>query len=114
MFHGLVLADIHKQYCDQHSIKEFIIPDIMTYDHTYRERPGRVALQRRIFEVKTMHVDSHMNRYNPCNPNGRAVEKRIAEIEAHYMKRAKNLDATFAAGNNSNPFLSAYKSYGIN
>jgi len=43
-----------------------------------------------------------------------AMEKRVAEIETHYTKRAKKLDATFAAGNNSNPFLSAYKSYGIN
>ena len=30
MFHGLVPAEILKEYCDQHSIKEFIIPDIMT------------------------------------------------------------------------------------
>ena len=36
------------------------------------------------------------------------------QIEAHYTKRAKKLDATFAAGNNPTPFLSAYKSYGIN
>jgi len=114
MFHGLVPAEILKQYCDQHSIKEFIIPDIMTYDHLHRERSGRVLLQRRIFEVKTFRDDSRMNKYNPRNPNRRAVEKRIAEIEAHYTKRAKKLDATFAAGNNSNPFLSAYKSYGIN
>ena len=42
------------------------------------------------------------------------MEKRIAEIEAHYTKRAKKLGVTFAAGNNSNPFLSAYKSYGMN
>jgi len=61
-----------------------------------------------------MRVDSRMNKYNPRNPSKRAVEKRVAEIEAHYTKRAKKLDATFAAGNNSNPFLSAYKSYGIN
>ena len=114
MFHGLVPADILKQYCDQHSIKEFIIPDIMTYDHPHRERSGRVILQRRIFEVKTMRVDSRMSKYNPRNPSRRAVDKRVAEIEAHYTKRAKKLDATFAAGNNSNPFLSAYKSYGIN
>ena len=33
MFHGLVLAEILKEYCDQHSIKELIISDIMTYDH---------------------------------------------------------------------------------
>jgi len=55
-----------------------------------------------------------MNKYNPRNPNRRPVEKRAAEIEAHYTKRAKKLNATFPAGNNSNPFLSAYKSYGMN
>ena len=56
-----------------------------------------------------MRVDSRMNKYNPRNPNRRAVENRVAEIEAHYTKRAKKLDVTFAAGNNFNPFLSAYK-----
>ena len=34
-------------------------------------------------------------------------------MEIDDNNRAK-LDVTFAAGNNSNPFLSAYKSYGIN
>ena len=38
MFHGLVPADILKEYCDQHSIKKFIIPDIMTYEHPHQER----------------------------------------------------------------------------
>jgi len=33
-----------------------------------------------------MRVDSRMNKYNP---NRRAVEKRVAEIEAHYVKQAK-------------------------
>jgi len=55
-----------------------------------------------------MRVDSRMNKYNFRNPNRRAVEKRVAEIEAHYMKRAKNLDTTFTAGNYSNPFLNAF------
>jgi len=41
------------------------------------------------------------------------VEKRVAEIEADYTRRAKKLDVTFAAGNNSNPFLSVYKSYSM-
>ena len=109
MFHGLVPAGIHKQYCDQHLIKEFIIPAVMTNDHPYRKKSGRVILQRRIFDVKMMRIDSHMNKYNPCYPNRRAVEKRVPKIEAYYMKRAKNLDATFAASNNSCPFLSAYK-----
>jgi len=41
MFHGLVPAEILKQYCDQHSIKEFIIPDIMTYDiHIEKDLDG--------------------------------------------------------------------------
>ena len=62
MFHSLVPAEILKEYCDHHSIKEFIIPDIMTYDHPRRERSGRVILQRRIFEEKTMRVDSRMNK----------------------------------------------------
>ena len=74
MFRGLVPAEILIEYCDQNSIKEFIIPDIMTYDHPHRERSGRVALQRRIFEVKTIRVDSRMNKYNPRYPNRRAVE----------------------------------------
>jgi len=55
-----------------------------------------------------MRVDNRMNKYNPRNPNRRAVEKRVAEIEAYYTKRAKKVDTTFAAGNNYNPFLSAY------
>ncbi len=55
-----------------------------------------------------------MNKYNPRNPNRRAMKKRVADIEAHYLKRAQKLDDTFAAGNNFNPFLSAHKSYGMN
>ncbi len=43
-----------------------------------------------------MRLDSRMNKYNPHNPNRRAMEKRVAEIEAHYTKRAKKLDATLA------------------
>ncbi len=61
-----------------------------------------------------MRVDSRMSKYDPRNPNRSAVEKRVAEIEAYYTKRTKKLDVTFAAGNSSNPFLSACKSYGMN
>jgi len=39
-----------------------------------------------------MRMESRLNKYNPCNPNRRAVEKRVAEIEAYYTKRAKKLD----------------------
>lgn len=61
VFHGPVPADIFEQYYDQHSIKEFRISDVMTYYHPHRKTTGRVLLQRWIFEVKTMRVDSHMN-----------------------------------------------------
>ena len=61
-----------------------------------------------------MSVNSRINKYNPRYPKRRAVGKRVVEIEAHDMKRAKTLDATFAAGYNSNPFLSVYKSDGMN
>ena len=55
-----------------------------------------------------------MKKDNPRNANRKTVGKRSAEIEAHCMKRAKKLDATFAAIKNSNPLLNACKSYGIN
>ena len=38
VLHGLVPAEILKEHCDQHSIKEFINPDKMTHDHPHRER----------------------------------------------------------------------------
>jgi len=41
------------------------------------------------------------------------MEKGVAE-KAHYTQWAKKLDVTRATGNNSNIFLSAYKTYGIN
>jgi len=55
-----------------------------------------------------------MNKYSPRNPNRRAVEKRVVEIEAHFMKRTKKLDVIFEAGNNCNPFLCTYKPYRVN
>jgi len=61
-----------------------------------------------------MRVDSRVNKYKPRNSNRRAVEKSVADVEALYMKQDRKLDATFATDNNSNPFLSANKSYGIN
>ena len=39
---------------------------------------------------------------------------KILAISHNTANRAKKLNVTFAAGNNSNPFLSAYKSYGMN
>ena len=42
-----------------------------------------------------MRVDSRMSKYNPRNPSRRAVDKRVAEIDAHYTRRAKKLDANY-------------------
>ena len=42
-YNDLVPAEILKEYCDQHSIKEFIILDVMTCDHSHQERFGRVS-----------------------------------------------------------------------
>ena len=71
MFHGLVPAAILKQYCDQHSIKEFIIPDIMTYDHPHRERSGRAILQRRILvevnKIKAYSLKKNLRRLKKTN-----------------------------------------------
>ena len=75
----------------------------MTYGHHHRERSGRGA-RKLISEVKKMRVDSRMNKYIPRNSKGRAMKKRVAEIEAYCMKRAKDLDATFTTGYNSNPY----------
>ena len=80
----------------------------MTYDHRHRKRSGQVVLQKKIFDAKTMRVDSRMNKCSLRNLNRRAVENRVAEIETHYTKRVKKLDAIFAAGNSFNPFLNAY------
>jgi len=50
-----------------------------------------------------------MNKYHLTR---RSAEKRVAEIEAHYVKRVKMLDDTFAIGISSNSFSSASMSYG--
>lgn len=90
-------------------MKEYIITEIMTYDYQHQERFGRMILQRWSFEVKMTLVDSRMNKYNPRNPT---VEMRVAEIVAHYVERAKELDVTFATGSNSSPFVSSNRSKG--
>jgi len=81
MFHSLVPAETLKKYCDQriyhfrhNDLRPSSSRKIWTSDTT-----------RRIFEVKTMRINRRMNKYNPRNPNRRAVEKRVAvaEIKAH-------------------------------
>jgi len=64
--------------------------------------------------VKTVRVDNSMNKYNLRIPNIRAVEKLFEEIEAHCVKRAKELNDNIGACNNSNQIYSTYKSSGIN
>ena len=39
-----------------------------------------------LMTVNKIRYRKFMNKYNPRNPNRRAVEKRVAEIEAHYTK----------------------------
>ena len=65
MIHDLVPADILKQYYDQYSMNEFALPDIMTYDHHHRDRSRRMVLRIWTLEVKSMRVDSRMNKCNP-------------------------------------------------
>ena len=40
-------------------------------------------------------LDHENARQNRRNPNRRAIEKRVADIEAHSTERAKKLDVTF-------------------
>jgi len=62
MFHGLIPADIFKQY------------------RTWKDLDsGKVVPQTCFNEVKSMVVDSRVKKYNPRNPTSRAVEKRVAE-----------------------------------
>jgi len=48
-----------------------------------------------------MRVYNHTNKCGHRNPTRGEVEKRFAEIEALYIKRAKKLDVTFTAVYNS-------------
>ena len=64
--------------------------------------------------MKVVRVDNSMNKYNLRIPNRWAVEKFFEEIEAHCVKRAKELNDNIGAGNNSNQIYSTYKSSGIN
>ena len=64
-FMSFVPADILKQYYDQYSMNEFALPDIMTYDHHHRDRSRRMVLRIWTLEVKSMRVDSRMNKCNP-------------------------------------------------
>ena len=92
MFHGLVPTEYLRRYCEeQQTTKDFIIPDIMTQDYHYRQRNGRYE-QKRIFEIKTMRVDSCRTMYCPGNPQLRAVEKRTNLSMKSYLNRCKKLD----------------------
>jgi len=95
-------------------MKKFIIPDFMTYDYLHRERSGWVELLKRIFEKRKIRVDGYMNKHNRRNPTKRVVEKRVAEIDAYFVKLAKIVDVAFATGNDTNPFLRIYTTYGKN
>ena len=113
MFHGLVPTEYLRRYCEeQRTTKDFIIPDIMTQDHPCKQRNGRYVKQKRIYEIKTMRVDSRRTIYCPVNPQLQAVEKRANASSKSYLNRCKKLDEKIAPGDNSRPFTSAYKPYG--
>jgi len=67
--------------------KKFIIPDIMTQDHPYKQRNGRYVKQTRIYEIKTMRVDSRRTISCPGNPQLKAVEKRANASSKSYLNR---------------------------
>ena len=48
MFHGLVAPGYLKTYCEQHTAKDYVIPDIMTYNHLSEQRNGAFVKKRRI------------------------------------------------------------------
>ena len=54
MFYGLVVASAYiKTYCEQYMLKDYIIPDIMAYDHPKKQRNGAFVKKWRILEVNT-------------------------------------------------------------
>jgi hypothetical protein len=112
MFHGLVRPDYLKTYCQQITGIDSIVPDIMTFDHPTKQRNGKIAMKRRILEVKTIRADTGMNIYNPGRPKRRGVDKKAGYIQADYLNRCKRLDEGIAPGDQARPFTAAYKSYG--
>ena len=54
MFHGLVAPEYLKTYYKQFTGKDYIIPDIMTYDHPTKQRSRAFVKKRRILEVQRM------------------------------------------------------------
>ena len=113
LFHSHVSREYLRQYCgQQRTTKDFIIPDIMTHDHPRKQRNGKYVRQSRIFEIKTMRVDSRQTIYCPGNPQSRAVEKWVKLSSASYLNRCKKLDKKIAPDDTSRPFTTAYQSYG--
>ena len=98
-FHGLVPTEYLRRYCEeQRTTKDFIIPDIMTQDHPCRHRNDRYVKQTRIYEIKTMRVDSRRTIYCPGNPQLKVVEKRANASSKSYLNRCKKLDEKIAPG----------------
>ena len=48
MYHGLVALAYHETYCEQYTAKEYIITEIMTYDHPSKQRNGAFVKKWRI------------------------------------------------------------------
>ena len=61
-----------------------IRPDIMTHGHLTKQRNGRYVEKRRIYEVKTMRVDTRGTIYSGGKPTKQAVKKRVMSSTAKY------------------------------
>ena len=113
IFNGHVAREHLHQYCEQQrTTKDFIIPDIMAHDHPCKQRNRKYVRQSRIFEIKTMWVDSRQTIYCPGNPQLQAVEKQVKLSSASYLNRCKKLGKEIPPSNTSRPFMTAYQSYG--
>jgi len=89
IFHGPVPTEYLRRYCEEHqTTKAFIISNIMTHDHQYRQGNGRYLKQKRIFEIKTMRVDSRHTIYCPENPQHKVVEKRANSSSKSYLNQS--------------------------
>ena len=112
IFHGLVPPQYLKAYCHDQSRSDAIIPDIRTSNHP-TSRPNRSIVElERIFEVKTVRVDTAMSKYHDGRPKKRGVEKRAKQSATSYIKHCGRLDQIYAPNNPSKPFTTAYQSYG--
>ena len=102
MFHGLVAPAYLKTYCEQLTVNDYVIPDIMIYDHPTKQRNGAFVTKRRILEVKAMPVDSNLNIYNGGKPTKRQEKRELGYLQQVIIGDVRKWMT--ATGNESKPF----------